>query len=101
MRQAVRSLAVLGRLAIAGITDRTIEISPYQELIGREAEIIGVSDHLAQGIPQLIDYVCRGELRLQDVITKSIALDELEINAELDSLERFDRQVRVVITPNR
>jgi propanol-preferring alcohol dehydrogenase len=100
MTQAVRSLAVLGRLAVAGITDRTFEVAPYRELIGREAEIIGVSDHLAQEIPQLIQYVCRGKLQLQDVITKKVALDASEINAELDSLERFGPRIRTVIRPN-
>jgi propanol-preferring alcohol dehydrogenase len=88
MRQAVRSLAVFGRLAIVGITDRTFEVASYEELLCREAEIIGISDHLAQEIPQLFDFVRREQLRLSDVV-----------NGVLDSLGRFERQIRTVITP--
>jgi threonine dehydrogenase-like Zn-dependent dehydrogenase len=99
MRQAVRSLAVFGRLAIAGITDRTFEVAPYEELLGREAEIIGVSDHLAQEIPPLIDFVRRGQLQLSEVVTQTVSLDADEINGILDSLGRFGRQIRAVITP--
>jgi propanol-preferring alcohol dehydrogenase len=68
-------------------------------LIGREAEIIGVSDHLAQEIPQLIDCVRDGRLQLSQVITQTVPLDAERINAVLDSLGRFERQIRVVITP--
>jgi propanol-preferring alcohol dehydrogenase len=99
MRQALQSLAVLGRCAIAGITDRTFEVAPYAELIGREAEIIGVSDHLAAEIPQLIDFVQSGRLQLSEVITETVPLDEARINSVLDNLARFDGQVRAVIAP--
>ena len=40
-------LAKKGRAAVAGITEKHFEVSPYHELINNEAEIIGVSDHLA------------------------------------------------------
>lgn len=60
MDQAFRSLGVRGRLAIAGLTDKKFEIAPYADLLNKEAEIIGVSDHLAQEIPELIHWVQRG-----------------------------------------
>jgi D-arabinose 1-dehydrogenase-like Zn-dependent alcohol dehydrogenase len=99
MRQALRSLAIFGRLAITGISDRTFEVDSYKELLGREAEIIGVSDHLAQEIPHLIDFVRWGQLRLSEIVTQTVPLDADAINGVLDSLARFDRQIRVVITP--
>ncbi len=99
MRQAVRSLAVLGRLAIAGITDRMFEVAPYEELLGKEAEILGVSDHLAAEIPQLIDFVCRGQLLLSEAVTQTVSLDADDINGVLDTLESFRAQTRTVITP--
>ncbi len=99
MRQAVRSLTVFGRLAIAGITDRTLEVAPYEELLGRETEIIGVSDHLAQEIPQLIDLVCRGQLALSDIVTRTVSLDADEINDVLNDLENYRGAIRTVITP--
>lgn len=99
MRQAVRCLAVFGRLAIAGITDRSFEVAPYEELLGKEAEIVGVSDHLAQEIPQLIDFICRGRLVLSDIVTRTVSLDGDEINAVLDELQNYRGQIRAVITP--
>ncbi len=99
MRQALRSLAIMGRLAIAGITRLPFEVLPYEELIGREAEIIGVSDHLAQEIPLLIEYVTQGKLQLSDIVTRTVPLGAGEINSVLDTLESFGDQVRVVVTP--
>jgi propanol-preferring alcohol dehydrogenase len=99
MSQAVRSLAIQGRAALAGITGRSFEVTPYHELINREAEVIGVSDHLAQELPLLIEFARLGKLDLAPVVTRAIPLDAAEINAALDDLERFGGAGRVVITP--
>lgn len=99
MRQTVRSLAVQGRAAIAGITDGTFEIAPYEELLNREAEVIGVSDHLAQEIPLLIDCVLSGKLDLSSVVTQTVPLDAAVINRVLDGLDHFGTDVRTVIVP--
>lgn len=99
MEQAVRSLGILGRAALIGLTDRTFEIAPYQELLNKEAEIIGVSDHLAQEIPLLTEWVRQGKLDLSGVITETVPLDADAVNGVLDRLERFSDQVRVVISP--
>jgi propanol-preferring alcohol dehydrogenase len=92
-------LAIQGRLAIAGITEHGFQIAPYWDLINKEAEIIGVSDHLAQEIPELIEWVRQGALDLSRVITRTVPLDAKEINRVLDNLESFGKDVRVVITP--
>jgi 2-desacetyl-2-hydroxyethyl bacteriochlorophyllide A dehydrogenase len=99
MSQAVRSLAIGGRAALAGITDKSVAITPYHELINKEARIIGVSDHLASEIPLLIDMVSRGSLRLEKVITRTVPLDAREINKILDELETFGSVMRAVVTP--
>ncbi len=99
MQQAVRSLAIRGRAALAGITDKTLEIAPYEEVLNKEAEIIGVSDHLAQELPPLIEWVRQGKLDLSEVVTRTVPLDAEAINETLDRLERFGEDVRVVITP--
>ena len=99
MQQAVRSLARLGRAALVGITERNFEVSPYHELINREAEIIGVSDHLASEIPLLLEFARTGKLDLSNVVTRTIPLDAEAVNGVLDRLEHFDEDVRVVITP--
>ncbi len=100
MRQAVQSLAIQGRAALAGITQKSFDVTPYHELINREAEIIGVSDHLASEIPLLIALATMGKIDLSQVITRSIPLDADEINAALDNLDGFGEGVRVVIKPN-
>jgi D-arabinose 1-dehydrogenase-like Zn-dependent alcohol dehydrogenase len=97
MRQAVQSLAVLGRAAIAGITRQPFEIYSYGELLGKEAEVLGVDDHLLAELPLLIDYVRRGILDLSRVVTATVPLDAPAINCVLDGLERYSSDVRTVI----
>ena len=99
MEQAFRSLAIQGRVAIAGISEQVLNIAPYEHLINREAEIIGVSDHLAQEIPELIGLYQAGELDFSSVITRGIPLDATAINHALDGLESFGDEVRVIINP--
>ena len=100
MQQAVRSLARQGRAALVGITERNFEVSPYHELINREAEIIGVSDHLATEIPLLLEFARTGKLNLSNVVTSTVPLDAKAINDYLDRLGTFSGEdVRIVITP--
>jgi propanol-preferring alcohol dehydrogenase len=99
MRQAVRSLAIQGRAALAGITDRTFEVAPYAEVLNKEAEIIGVSDHLAQELPQLLEWARCGALDVSKVVTRTLPLDPKAVNEALDGLERFGRDARLVILP--
>jgi len=97
MRQAVLCLGIQGRAALAGITEQPIHIHPYQELLGKEAEIIGVSDHLAAELPGLISMVRDGRLNLSSALTRTIDLEAGAINDALDELERFGDSVRTVI----
>jgi propanol-preferring alcohol dehydrogenase len=99
MQQAVKSLAIKGRALLVGITDKTFEVAPYADVLNKEAEIIGVSDHLAQELPLLIDWVCQGRLDLSQVITQTVPLDADAINHTLDHLEKFGDVVRAVIVP--
>lgn len=97
MEQAFGALAVMGRVAIAGIGDEKMEISPYADLINREAEIIGVSDHLARELEQLIEWARAGRLDLSGVVTERVPLEAEAVNAALDRLEKFGGDLRVVI----
>src|SRR5205085_7563708 len=100
MRQAVRVLAPCGRAALAGITEKSLEVSPYHELINREAEIIGVSDHLLSELPELLALAARGALDLSRIVTRTVLLDAGAINGVLDELERFSNAaVRTVVVP--
>ncbi len=99
MKQAVQSLSIFGRAALVGLTEKTFEIAPYHEVLNKEAEIIGVSDHLASEIPALLDFVCDKKLDLSHGIIKTVPLDAKIVNEFLDGLEKFSDDVRVVITP--
>ena len=99
MRQALLSLGKMGRAALAGITVKSFEVFPYREVIGKEAEIIGVSDHLLQEFPLLLEYARRGMLDLSGVVTRTVPLEADAINEVMDNLEKFAGDVRVVITP--
>jgi D-arabinose 1-dehydrogenase-like Zn-dependent alcohol dehydrogenase len=99
MRQAVQSLAVMGRAALVGLTRDSFEIAPYTELINKEAEIIGVSDHLASEIPTLLELARTGKLDLRGDCVRMIPLQGPVVNAALDGLERFSDDLRVVIVP--
>ena len=100
MRQAVQSLGVFGRAGLVGITDKPFEIATYVELLGKEAEVIGCSDHLLHELPLLLDFTRRGLLDLSEVVTDVVPLDADAINETLDSLEQFGDRVRTVITPD-
>jgi 2-desacetyl-2-hydroxyethyl bacteriochlorophyllide A dehydrogenase len=99
MRQAVLSLAVFGRAVLVGITDRPFKIYSYTEMLGKEAEVIGSSDHLLSELPLLIEFARRGALDLSDVVSRTVPLDADTINATLDALDKFGGDVRTVITP--
>ncbi len=99
LKGAIASLAVGGRVVVSGLGDKPFEINPYRELLNRETEIIGVSDHLAEEIPPLIEMIRKGEIRLSPAISRTIPLDPDEINAALDELEDGSDAIRIVITP--
>ncbi len=99
MRQAVQVLAVHGRAAIAGLSDRTFDLASYTELLGPEAEVIGVADHLAQEMPLLLELARTGKLSLTKVITRQVPLDAGVVDGVLDELDRYGDHVRTVIIP--
>ena len=99
MRQAVQCLGVRGRAAMVALTRESISLFPYSELINKEAEIIGVSDHLATEIPMLIEFARTGKLAFPDDALRAVALTAGEINAALDALNKSTDHIRTVIVP--
>jgi 2-desacetyl-2-hydroxyethyl bacteriochlorophyllide A dehydrogenase len=99
MEQAVKSLGVLGRAVMVGIADRSMAVDTYAELLCREAEIIGSSDHLLWELPILVEYVRKGLLDLSHVVTRTVPLEADAVNGAMDALEHFKGDVRTVITP--
>ena len=97
--QAVRALAILGRVGLVGIGDKPFEVNTYREVLGKEVEIIGCSDHLLHEIPNLLEYARRGQLVLSDTMLQTVPLEADAINRVLDALESFGGSVRTVIVP--
>jgi propanol-preferring alcohol dehydrogenase len=99
MEQAVRVLGVLGRAVMVGIATEPLAIDAYSDLLGKEAEVIGCSDHLLWELPLLVEFVRQGKLDLSQVVTRSVPLEAGAINVAMDALQRFGGGVRTVITP--
>ena len=98
LRPAIATLAPFGRVVAVGLGNQPVPVYPYQEIINREAEIIGCSDHLESEIPLLTELVRRRVLDLAPVVTETIPLEALAINAVMDRLERYGAGgVRTVI----
>jgi D-arabinose 1-dehydrogenase-like Zn-dependent alcohol dehydrogenase len=97
MRQAVQCLGPLGRAVLVGLTAESISIYPYAELINKEAEIIGVSDHLATEFPTLIEFARSGKLRFPPDALRFVDLEAEQINASLDAFQNSIDHVRTVI----
>jgi len=97
MDAAVRCLAIFGRAALVGLTSKSFEVAPYQNVINKEAEVIGVSDHLASELPLLLELAREGKLRFPAQAIRTIPLEAAAINETLDALERGVGQIRTVI----
>src|SRR5438034_3490113 len=101
MRQAVLCLRPLGRAALVGLTAESMSIFPYTELINKEVEIIGVSDHLATELPAIIQFARTGKLQFPPETVRVVDLDAAQINAALDALHDSIDHVRAVIVPSK
>jgi propanol-preferring alcohol dehydrogenase len=99
IEQAVHSLGVFGRAILVGIAEHPFELHSYHDIIPKEAQIIGCSDHLLPELHLLIELVRRGTLNLSSVVTRTVPLDAEAINAALDDLEAFGPDIRTVIMP--
>ena len=96
-QQAVAALAVHGRAALAGISRAPFAVDSFATVINREAEIIGVSDHLHGELATLMEFTRRGMLDLESIIADRLPLDATQINRRLDALAGFHGRTRSVI----
>jgi len=99
MSQAVECLSIFGRAVIVGITNRPFLINSYRDLIGKEAAVIGSSDHLLDELPLLMEFARQKKLDLSRVVTQIIPLDAEKINKVMDEMEKFSQDIRTVISP--
>ena len=98
--QGINLVAKGGRLVIVGIGAKSVTISPYKSLIGKEMEIVGVDDHLRGELRQLINFVDSRKIDLSHSVTHKITLED--INAGFKILEDPDEHpIRVVASKTR
>jgi 2-desacetyl-2-hydroxyethyl bacteriochlorophyllide A dehydrogenase len=96
VERTLRCIGKGGRLVVVGITSHSVSISPYSSIIGKEAEIIGVNDHLKSEMMQLIQHVESGDLNLVDSITHRFPLED--VNEAMDVLaNQVGNPIRVVL----
>jgi D-arabinose 1-dehydrogenase-like Zn-dependent alcohol dehydrogenase len=97
IQQGLGFVAKGGTLVVVGIGARSITLSPYRTLIGKEMEIVGVDDHLRTELIQLINLVASRKIDLSHSVTHRVALEK--INAGFRILEdRNERPIRVVVS---
>ena len=99
MGQAVRCLGIFGRAALVGLTKEAMSVLPYTEIINKEAEIIGVSDHLAAELSSLMQFARSGTLCFPQDTLRFVDLDAAQINAALDAVVNSADHIRTVIVP--
>src|SRR4030095_863161 len=97
MGQAVRCLGVFGRAMLVGLTAESMSVLPYPDVINKEVEIIGVSDHLATELPLLMQFARNEKLRFPEGTLRHVDLDAAQINSALGGLEHSTDHVRTVI----
>jgi len=97
--QAVKSLGVQGRAAMVGLASAPTLVNTYRDLIGKEREIIGVSDHLPEEIDELISLVQQRRLDIAPAISKTVPLDETAVNKVFEELDSYSgKAIRTVIS---
>lgn len=100
MRQVIEALNPFGRAMAVGLASGDTAFNSYDDLVVREAEIIGVSDHLRSELPELLALASDGKFDLADVITDTVPLDAGRVTAVLERLASFGGGVRTVISPD-
>ena len=76
-----------------------MSLLPYPDLINKEAEVIGVSDHLASELPVLMDLACGGKLCFPEGTLRPVSLNATQIDAALDAVEKSTDHIRTVVVP--
>lgn len=99
MRSAIEVLAPQGRAAAVGLAEEPISVDAYEDLVLREAELVGVSDHLATELEPLLNIAAAGDLDLSRVVSNQVPLEADPVNRSLSELASFGEEVRTVIVP--
>ncbi len=98
--KAVESVGPGGRVGLVGIGDDRVSLDIYRTVVGKEATLIGVSDHLNEEIPPLLELAAEGKVSFGSIVTETVALDAGKVNRVLDRLDAYGPGLRSVIVPD-
>jgi 2-desacetyl-2-hydroxyethyl bacteriochlorophyllide A dehydrogenase len=99
IQQAVSSVGMGGRMVLIGIGAKSMQLSPYRNLIGKEMEVIGVDDHLRTELEELIKLVRTGRIDLSRSITHTVELEDINRGFRVLEANR-ENVIRVVAIPH-
>jgi D-arabinose 1-dehydrogenase-like Zn-dependent alcohol dehydrogenase len=84
---------------MVGLSSAPTALDMYRDLIGKEREVIGVSDHLPEEIHELLSLVQQRRLDIAPVISKTVPLDETAVNKVFEELDSYSaKAIRTVIS---
>jgi len=96
-QQGIGCVGKGGRLVLVGIGAKSMKVSPYRTIIGKEIEIVGVDDHLKTELTRLVSLVRSRRVDLSHSITHKVTLDD--INEGFRILEdKNQKPIRVVVS---
>ncbi len=96
---AIGVLAKGGRAVAVGLSRGAVAVEPYGGLVAGEIELVGSNDHTRAEIVEVLDLAADGDIDLSSVITETVGLSAVAINAVLDRLDAFGPGTRSVIIP--
>ena len=94
---AFRCLAPGGCLVLVALSEETLPLNPYRDILGKERRLLGCSDHLREELLDLMRFAANGDIDVSSAISRRVALDANAINAVLDELDRGTTSTRSVI----
>jgi len=94
-QQAIDSVRRGGRVMLVGATAEKFEVSP-RRFFKDEVEVTGAYSTLKSKVPELIELVEKGKIKLRKLLTHTISLDE--INYGMEILEKgIENPIKVLI----
>jgi alcohol dehydrogenase, propanol-preferring len=97
IKQGIASVGKGGRMVVVGIGAKSIQLSPYRTLIGKEMEILGVNDHLRTELVELVRLVSSGRIRLSRSVTHTVPLQDINRGFVILRSNR-ENAIRVIAT---
>ncbi len=94
---SIRAASVHGRAAMVSLMDVPAPVYTYRDLIAREVDVVGVSDHWRQDVVDVLAMAGSHLLRLDSVVTRRVPFDAGAVNDVLDALDAGTSDVRAVM----